>query len=164
MALQGVRVAEVDGVHLGRVLGGILDVVAEKLAQSAELGLAGVLQAELERLQSGGLVHDLEARIVLEDLEHRPVGLPQELEPRSDDRTISTIPGLLTRDSGKEDSLGGLDGLEVLNVGRRSRGLQRGLDLVGLGLGLRNLLLRELDELLENRLSNIISSASIHRI
>ena len=152
VALQGIRVAQVDGVHLGRVLGGILDVVAEQLAKTAELSLASVLETELEGLQGGGLVHDLETGIVLQDLEDGTVGLPQELQPWSNDCAIGAVPGLLTGDGGQQDGFGGLDGLQVLDVGGGGSGFEGGLDLVGLGLGLGDLLFGELDELLEDDL------------
>jgi hypothetical protein len=139
-------------VHLRRVLGGILDVVAQELTQATELGLAGVLLAELEGLQGGRLVHDLKAGIVLQNLEDGAVSLPQELEPRGDNGAVGTVARLLTGDSGEEDSLGGLDSLQILNAGRRSGGLEGRLDLVSLGLSLGDLLLGELDELLENNL------------
>jgi hypothetical protein len=140
-------------VHLRRVLGGILDVVTEKLAETAELGLAGVLLAELEGLQSSRLVHDLEAGIVLEDLEDGAVGLPEELQPGGDNGAVGTVARLLTGDSGEENGLGGFDGFQILDVGGRGGGLEGRLDLVGLGLGLGDLLLGEFDELLENDLS-----------
>jgi hypothetical protein len=152
VTLQGVGVAQVDGVHLRRVLGGILDVVAQELTQAAELGLAGVLLAELEGLQGSRLVHNLETGIVLQDLENGAVGLPQELEPRSDDGAVGTVARLLTGDSRKEDGLGGLNGLQILNVGGRSGGFEGRLNLVRLSLGLGDLLLGEFDELLENNL------------
>jgi hypothetical protein len=139
-------------VHLRRVLGGVLNVVAEQLTETAELGLAGVLLAELEGLQSSRLVHNLETGIVLEDLENGAVGLPEELQPRGNNGTVGTVAGLLTRDSGEENSLGGLDGFQILNVRGGSGGLEGRLDLVGLGLGLGDLLFGELDELLENDL------------
>lgn len=152
VALQGVGVAQVDGVHLGRVLGGILDVVAQELTQAAELSLAGVLLAELEGLEGSRLIHDLETGIVLQDLEDGAVSLPQELEPRGDNGAVGTVARLLTGDSSKEDGLGGLDGLQILNVRGRSGGLEGRLDLIGLGLSLGDLLFGELDELLENNL------------
>src|SRR5690606_32661560 len=91
MALEGVRVAQVDGVHLGRVLGGRLDMVAEKLAEAAELGLAGMLLAEVEGLHRSALVEKLEAGIVAEDVQNGPVRLPQELEPGRDDGAVGAV-------------------------------------------------------------------------
>ncbi|KAG2027983.1 hypothetical protein GB937_000431 [Aspergillus fischeri] len=161
MALQGVGIAEVDSVHLSGVLGGVLDVVTEQLAKTAELGLAGVLEAKLEGLQGGGLVHDLKASIVLQDLQDGTVGLPEKLEPRSDDSAVGSVARLFARNSSKQDGLGGLDRFQILDVGRWGSGLQRGLDLVGLGLGLGHLLLGEFDELLEDDLFAAHISAPI---
>ena len=50
VALERVRVLEVDRVRLVRVLGHVRQVQAQSLAQAAELDLALVLQAERERL------------------------------------------------------------------------------------------------------------------
>jgi hypothetical protein len=139
-------------VHLSGVLGGVLDVVTEQFAKTAELGLAGVLEAKLEGLQGGSLIHDLKASIVLQDLQDGTVGLPKELQPWSDNSAVGSVAGLFARNSSKQNGLGGLDRFQILNVGRWGSGLQRGLDLVGFGLGLGHLLLGEFDELLEDDL------------
>ena len=91
MSLQRVRVAKVDGVHLRLVFGGILEMVTEKLTQSAKLGLSGVTETELEGLVGGRLVHDLEAGIVLENIEHSAVRLPEKLEPGRDNDSVGPV-------------------------------------------------------------------------
>lgn len=101
VTLQSVGIAKVDGMHLRRVFGGILDVITEKLAETTELGLAGVLLAELEGLQSSRLIHNLEASIVLKNLEDGAVGLPEELQPGGDNSTVGTITRLFTGDGCK---------------------------------------------------------------
>ena len=78
-------------------------MVSEKLAKSAELGLSGVLLAELECLHRSALVHDLQPRIVSEDIEDSSVCLPQELEPRSYDSAVCPVPGLFSRHSREQD-------------------------------------------------------------
>ena len=50
MVLKGVGVGEVDGMLLMRVFRDISQVEAERLAESAELDLALMFKAELERL------------------------------------------------------------------------------------------------------------------
>jgi hypothetical protein len=157
MSLQGVGVAQVDGVHLRRILGGSLDMVAEQLAKTAELGLAGVLEAEVKGLGSGALVKDLETSIVSEDVENSSVGLPEELEPRGDDGSVGAVSGLFARDSSKEDRLWGLGSLEVVDVGGAGSSVNALLNFVGLLLGSSDLLNGELDELLQDQLdgSNI---------
>ena len=152
MSLQSVGIAQVDGVHLSRVLGGGLDMVAEQLAETAELGLAGVLEAEVKGLCGGALVKDLEASVVSEDVENSSVGLPEELEPRGDDGSVGTISGLLAGDSSEEDRLGGLGGLEVVDVGGAGSSVNALLDFVGLLLSGSDLLNSELDELLQDQL------------
>lgn len=104
-------------MHLGRVLGGILHVVPEKFTQTTEFSLASVFEAELESLQSSGLVHNLKASIVLQDLKHGPVGFPQKLEPWSHDSAVGTVLRLLARYSGQKDGFGSFDGFEVVNIG-----------------------------------------------
>jgi hypothetical protein len=91
-------------------------MVAQKLAKTAELGLAGILGAELEGLVGGRLVHQLETSVVLEDVEDCAVGLPQELEPWCNDGTVSAVAGLLARDCGEENRLGSLGGFEIVDV------------------------------------------------
>ena len=141
-------------MHLGRELGGVLQVVAEQLAETAELGLAGILGAELEGLVGGRLVHELQTGVVLEDVQDSAVCLPQELEPWRDDGTVGVVARLLAGDGGEEDGLGRLGSLQVVDV-LVVRGLKRGLDLVCLGLGLCDLLLGEFDEALEDSLQRV---------
>lgn len=152
MALKSVGVAEVDGVHLGRVLGGILEMVAEQLAQSAEFGLAGVTETELEGLEGDGLVHNLESGVVLENVQNGAVSLPQEFEPGSDNGAVGSVACLLAGDGRQEDGLRGLTGLEITNIGQVGRCLCGGRDLISLGLGFGNLGFSEFDEALEDKL------------
>lgn len=152
VALEGIGVTQVDGVHLRRVLGRRLDVVSEKLTESSELGLSGVLEAEIEGLHGSALVQHLEASIVAEDVKDSSVSLPKELEPRGDNGTVGSITRLLARDGGKEDGLGGLTGFQVVNVGSSSRSLNGRLNFVRLLLGSSNLLHREFDELFQDQL------------
>ncbi len=137
-------------MHLGGVLGSILDVVAQQFAQATKFGLAGVLEAELEGLQRRSLIHNFQARIVAEDVKHGAIGLPQKLEPRGDDGAVSPVARLLARDRREQDGLGRLNGLEIFDVGRVR--LEARLDLISLGLGLGNLFLGQLDEALEDQL------------
>jgi hypothetical protein len=127
-------------------------MVSQQLAETAELGLAGILGAELEGLVGGRLVHQLQTGVVLEDVEDSAVSLPQELEPWGDNGAVGSVAGLLTRDGGEEDRLGSLGSLKIIDVLGLGRGLEGGLDFVGLGLGLGDLLLGEFDEALEDEL------------
>jgi hypothetical protein len=103
----------------------------------------------------GRLVHHLQAGVVLEDVKDGAVRLPQELEPWRNDGAVGAVARLLTGDGGQKDGLGRLRGLEVLNVLGRGGRLERRLDLVGLGLGLGDLLLGEFDEALEDELGGV---------
>lgn len=146
VALESIWITQVDRIHLRGVFGGILNVVPEEFAEATELGLAGVLQAELEGLEGGSLVHNLETRIVLQDFQHGTVGFPEELQPGSNDGAVCAVPRLFARDGGKEDSFGRLDGFEIFNIGRGGGRFERLLDFISLCLGLCNLLFSEFDE------------------
>lgn len=161
VSLKGVWVAQVDGMHLRRVLGRGLDMVAEQLAETSELGLASVLEAEVKGLGSGALVEDLQTGVVSENVEDSSVGLPQELEPGSDDRSVCAVSGLLTRDCGKEDRLGGLTGLEVVDAGCGGGSLDALLNLIGLLLGGGDLLDGELDKLFQDQLYMLMLAPNI---
>ena len=153
VALESLRLAKVNGVDLLGVLGSVLQVVAEQLTETSELSLTGVLLAEVEGLVSGGLVHDLKTGVVLEDVENGAVGLPQELQPGSDNRAVCPVAGLLTRDSGEEDRLRGLHGLKIADIVELNIGVGRAArDLVSLGLCLLDLAFGEVDELAEDEL------------
>jgi hypothetical protein len=152
VSLESVRVAQIDGVHLRGVLGSGLHMVSEELAEATELGLASVLETKVKCLGGGALVEDLETSIVSENVEDSSVGLPEELEPRSDDSPVGTVSGLLTGDSSKEDRLRGLGGLEIVDVGGAGSSVNALLNFVGLLLGGSDLLNRELNEFLKDQL------------
>lgn len=76
MALQGIRLVQVDSMHLRRIFCGVLNMVAQKLTKSAKLSLSGVLEAEIKGLVSSALVHDLESSVVLENFQDSSVCFP----------------------------------------------------------------------------------------
>ena len=78
-------------------------MIPQQLTQTAELGLAGVFETEIESLMSSALVHDLQPSIVLQNFQDCAVGLPEELEPWRDNCSISSILGLFSGNSGKQD-------------------------------------------------------------
>ena len=152
MALKGIWVIKVDSVHLSGVLCCSLNMISEELAQSAELGLSCVLLAELESLHSGALVHNLQSRIVPEDIQNRPVGLPEELEPWCNDSSICAISRLFAGNGGEEDGFGRFAGFKIIYTGRRVGRLERRLYFVGLSLCSLHFFLCQLDKLLQNQL------------
>ena len=153
MALKGVWVVQVDGVHLlSGVLGSSLDVIPQKLTESAELGLARVFLAEGKCLHGSALVHNLQASIVAEDVENRAICLPQEFQPWCDDCSICAVARLLAGHGGQENRLWGFAGLEIIDTGGCLGSLEGALDLIRLGLGVLNLLFGEFDEFLEDEL------------
>ncbi|GFZ49577.1 hypothetical protein JCM24511_07697 [Saitozyma sp. JCM 24511] len=90
---EGLGVGEVDGMLLVRVLGGVGEVLAETLlAQAAEVGLALVDLAEVERAMGDRLIHDLEAVVTLGDVETDVVGVPAELLCRGDESALDALP------------------------------------------------------------------------
>ena len=102
----------------------------------------------------GRLVHELQTGIVLENVQDSAVCLPQELKPWRNDGTVGAVARLLAGDGGEENRLWRLGGLQVVDV-LVVRGLERGLDLVCLGLSLGDLLLGEFDEALEDGLGHV---------
>lgn len=180
VALEGVGIAEVDRVRLVRVLLRRGEVGAKGLAEAAELGLALVGEAEGEGLVRDGLrrrgqrfsgekrvrgqraktdlVENFEPGVVAEDVERGAVRLPQEPEPGRDEGAVGAIAALLLADGAEEDALGGLTGLEVLDLGGDDSvdggGLVDGgsLKLIDLGEGLGELGAALLEELLDDDL------------
>ena len=146
VTLQGLRLAEVDGMRLRRVLGGGLNMVAKQLAQAAELGLPGVLEAEVEGLAGRVLVEQLQASIVSQNVEDGSVCLPEELEPRRDNGTVGSVPGLFSGDGREKDGLGGFARLQVIDT------VDGRLDFICLLLGRGNLGLGKLDEFFQDGL------------
>lgn len=176
VARESINVGKVDGVRLVRVLLRIGEVLAELLAQPAELGLAVVDAAKLERLERDVLVDDLEARVALGDLETALVGLPAEAHPGGDEGALDALAvgrghgaALALRVGDQVAVRGGLveqrvdkqrvrleRELEVVLLGTSARDrialLGLALDLavtkhfLGLGLSSRELLLGALDE------------------
>jgi len=129
-------------------------MISEKFAKPSELGLSRISQAEIKGLMCGGLVHDLESRIVLQDFKNGAVGLPQELEPWCDNCSIGAILGLFAGNSGKQECFGSLQGLQVFDVCGRldGGGIKRGLDLLGFLLRFSDFFLGEFNKPLENEL------------
>ncbi len=66
----------------GNALVEVGEVVAQDIAEAAELGGALVGEAELECARGSHRVQRLQPRVVAEDIQHAAVRLPQELEPR----------------------------------------------------------------------------------
>ena len=138
-------------------------MVAEQLAQPAELGLSGVLQAELKGLVSRRLVHDFESGVVLEDVENGTVCLPEELEPWCDDDSVGPVARLFARDSGEENRLWGFGSFEITDVCEVTGALRGRGDFISLGLGFRDLLFGKFDKAAEDELcglSEVMSQTS----
>ena len=135
MVLGGIRIGQVDGVWVVRVLCYVGKVQAESLAETAKLDFALVLQAELEGLLgnllhgrsrylmyeranavSTNLVDRLQPRIVFQSLQSRPVALPQELEPWGDQGPVGSVLGLVSADRAEQDALRSLACLEIVDI------------------------------------------------
>ena len=63
-------------------------MVAQLVAQLPKLGLALILEAELEGLLGNVVIEALHARIGAQQLQALAIGLPQELDPRHEDRAV----------------------------------------------------------------------------
>ena len=128
MVLGGIRIGQVDGVWVVRVLCYVGKVQAESLAETAELGLALVLQAELDGLLGDllyersryityehvnavktNLVDCLQPRIVFQRLQSSPVALPKELKPRGDQSPVGP-------DNAEQDALRSLARLKIVDL------------------------------------------------
>ncbi len=116
VTLKGVLVGEVDGMGVVRVTGNVLEMLSEHFAETTELGLALVLEAELESLVGDLLVGHFETSIVAKDVESSAVGLPEELEPRGDEDAVGTVLVLVGANGAEEHALGGLGLFEIVDV------------------------------------------------
>ena len=74
--------------------------------------------AEVEGLDAGGVVNVLELGVGLEDVQHRAVGLPEELQPRYHHLAVGSLLLSILRHCGKHDALGGCFSLEVSHLRR----------------------------------------------
>ena len=158
MVLESIGVGEIDGMGLVRILRDVGEMEAEGLAETAELNLTLVLQAELECLLSDllwrreygyvmpedadsmktHLVDVFQPCIVLQSLQSGAVTLPEELEPRGNKSPIGPVLGLIPANGAEEDGFGSLTCLKIVDV--ESDGL------VGLFLCFLHLCVGELDE------------------
>ena len=127
-------------------------MVAEQFAQSAEFGLSGVLLAEFKCLHGSALVHNFQSCIVPKDVQNCTVCLPQKLQPRCDNCSIGSVSGLFARDCGKKDRLRSLGSFQIVDAGSGGRGLEGGLNFIGLGLRGCDFLFCQFDEFLEDQL------------
>lgn len=162
MSLEGLGLVQVNGVHLRTVFMGVLNMVSQQLTQSSKLSLSRVMQAEIESLMSGRLVHDLQPGVVLQNFEDSAIRLPQKLEPWCHNGSVCSIFGLFAGHSGKEESLGSLGGFQVIDVSCRLIGctFKRRLNLFGFVLSLRDFCLSEFDEFLEHQLNHMSAHIS----
>lgn len=126
-------------------------MIPQKFAKSSELGFTSVFQAKLKRLQGGALIHNLETGVVAEDIENGAICLPQEFQPRSDNGSVSAVPGLFSGNCRQHNRFRGLGGLKVVNRINR--------DLLSPFLGFSNLCLGEFDEPTKNQLACVNGSS-----
>lgn len=90
---QSLGVGQVDAAADAGLLllGDRAQVSAQGVAQLAELGLASVLQAELERHLGDVVIQTLQSRVDAQQLQALAIRFPQETNPRSQDRSVSSI-------------------------------------------------------------------------
>ena len=148
VVLLGLGERQIGPVALVAVLHQVRQVVAQNLAQAAELGSALVGDAEGKRAVCRHGVQRLELVVVTQNLEDRAVRFPKELEPGRHSLAVRAILFALHRDRLEHQVLGRILCLEIAHreggvVGRRSRSSLRRLGL------LRRELKEVLDHLLE---------------
>ena len=142
---EDIGVAEVDRVALVGVLVDGREVLADHLAQPAELGLTLVVLAEGKGLLDNVLVDDLEPGAVAERLEADAEALPVEAEGREDNLPVG--PALLGIDRHHQERRRVERSVEVdllLGVGRLGRARLGGV--LGERLGSKRLGLVDLGE------------------
>ena len=93
-----------------------LEMLAQHLTQTTELGLSLMLQTKVQRLVSNLLIGHLKTCVVLENIQCSAISLPQELEPRCDERAISTVTILILRNTSKKNALWCFTFFKVVHV------------------------------------------------
>lgn len=93
--LLGLGLGNGDVGDLGGQLGDVVEVLAQLVAQLAELGLAVVLEAELEGHARDVVVEVLDVRVGAQQLQALAVRLPQELDPGGQDGAVGAVLGVL---------------------------------------------------------------------
>mmetsp|Transcript_82224 Transcript_82224/g.233113 ORF Transcript_82224/g.233113 Transcript_82224/m.233113 type:complete len:313 (-) Transcript_82224:3-941(-) len=112
--------------HPGRhpALCEVLVILPQRLAQPPELLGPLVRAAELEGVAGRLVVHLLQARVRLQHVQDRLVGVPQEPEVHVDVAVLAVLPRVVRLDGAQEDCLRGLTLVQVLHL-RHLRVLQR---------------------------------------
>merc|ERR1719348_1103998 len=91
-------------------------MVPQLVAQLPELCLALVLQAEPECLGGDVVVEPLHPCVGPQELQALTVGLPQELDPRHQNRSVTSVLGSFSRYSRQHDHLRGSNVLQIINL------------------------------------------------
>mmetsp|Transcript_5961 Transcript_5961/g.15182 ORF Transcript_5961/g.15182 Transcript_5961/m.15182 type:complete len:437 (-) Transcript_5961:36-1346(-) len=149
VVLLGLGQRHVRAVALVAVLLQVGQVVAEDLAQAAELGRALVGDAELERAVGRHRVERLQLVVVAQDLKDGAVRLPQKLEPRGDQLAVSAVLVALGGHGLEHEVLGGVLSLQIVDLEGGGRGRSRQ------GLGRLSLLSGKLQEVLDDLLERV---------
>jgi hypothetical protein len=89
----------------------------------------------------GYVVEGLELGVVAENVQHGTVGLPQELEPGSDDLSVRAVLGVLAAHLAEHEALGCLLGIQIFDVES---------DFLGLALRLLSVVFGLLQEMLDH--------------
>ena len=140
---QRLRLLEIWLVPLVLVLVQVGEVVPNDLAHALELRLPLVRQAKVVGPLRGHGVQRLQSGVVPQDVKGVSVRLPQELEPGHDVLAVLTVLGVVRRDVGQHEVLGGGADVQILDLTKlllrrllvRKRLVARLLGLVRLGVG-----------------------------
>mmetsp|Transcript_1910 Transcript_1910/g.3631 ORF Transcript_1910/g.3631 Transcript_1910/m.3631 type:complete len:213 (-) Transcript_1910:348-986(-) len=117
-------------VDAGRLRSESLDIgelQAEHITQAAELQRALVVQTEGEGLLARLVVHLLQLRVLVQQLQHGSVGIPQKLKPGHHHLSVSAILDTLDGHGGEHDGLRGLGLVQIRHFGGGGQGHLIGL-------------------------------------
>mmetsp|Transcript_8542 Transcript_8542/g.23111 ORF Transcript_8542/g.23111 Transcript_8542/m.23111 type:complete len:535 (-) Transcript_8542:260-1864(-) len=91
-------------------------VVAENVAEPAELGRPLVRHAKTKRALRGRRIQPFQTRVVPQHVQHVPMRLPEQLEPRHDHLAIRPVRALLPTHKAEDHLLGGVLRLQVADI------------------------------------------------
>mmetsp|Transcript_43312 Transcript_43312/g.129890 ORF Transcript_43312/g.129890 Transcript_43312/m.129890 type:complete len:246 (-) Transcript_43312:166-903(-) len=119
--LQAVHVALPAVAHAVEL---VPQVLAQDVAQAAELLRPLVRQAEAERAHGDRCIEDLELGVDAQDIERRAIRVPQEAEPRCHQLAVRAVLALVGRYIAEHHVLGRRILLQILDVDCHCRDLR----------------------------------------
>ena len=90
-------------------------MVPQLVAELPELGLALILEAELEGLLGNVVIQSLHPGVGTQELQALAVGLPEKLDPGHEDCAVRAVLRPLARHSREHDHLGGGQVVQIVH-------------------------------------------------